>query len=1045
MIMTANTKTDAPKTTAAGFRGLVTRRKNRNCQCDEPAAATIPCPLPLCLDQARVCSTICLDRHLGVRHPGSDAHLESMTRRALKAIEQGWMSSARMGDIDVTPGGIFLAGSRCLFALDTERNTERELPVILRVIPRRTEQEDPGTRRLNQQVSEFLWTSNLEAAHVTWSQTNIQVLATLPHEIPATAGGMPESLQKETSAGLYINPDENIHQINKRMKLISGDGEGLISHPEASRLFEFNHEGRDHGTLHVNPSLPLRTMILDTGESDDGSMAIRGMPWEIGTPGQQLAHALGLRKAHRCNYSMANIGFDDSFAKGLIKHVPDRNWHHPSADLVMDAECVKHQIHTGRTMLRIMPKRMNHGECVTMATHLQVMPILERYVEERTLLEYQEEAFQHLLDRSRKLVQDLHEKPMETGLAELMENEPAPTGWLKELLDSAGDPPARDMTPFDQRRAILRENVGHNPYADPAMMRATSGRKGLTANLSKIRKNFPEAGVLIFGMKGYFRGSGAVDGHPAPKPGWISADFAPNRPDAMGEPGTILSFYLNPEDIPEFKEFSGGCDCDDLHLMVLLQNPGNHWYRLLIIRTPATPGDGMVYRIEAEQARKLMELGLRPYPMRTPAEPRFGPLDRRTGKKEAYQRIPVTPVEAPPHPSNLAEALDTGAKFVQPQGLIGALTNLLSHQLHSGNFDPEVSLADISDVIDSLAKGTGDPEPLYQQLLEQAYLQVIRGDLQDNCTWGRVSNAFQEMHENWGAFGQEKLERIAVIGCSEAHAKRQRLALDTQKRIESHLRKLQLSSGIQPETIARPRDPRVDRIAVAAHLAIKNAWQERYRQERQIRQTPTSPAEKARMRQEAGQTASNQEQAAIERAERQARELPDYRTGDLAHALTVAEATWNDRFHVERATPFGAVLDEQGSLPTKELHREWERRNWRVQMRPLRTAMLGWLSSEEQTAHARAARFAPAAVVRVIRNHEQVTPGRRYTVARLGDGAVLKPGKQGRRQSPIHLGPEALDWVGRKVRAVGLIPGVSRPSGTSQMWTERALVLEFEE
>ena len=135
----------------------------------------------------------------------------------------------------------------------------------------------------------------------------------------------------------------------------------------------------------------------------------------------------------------------------------------------------------------------------------------------------------------------------------------------------------------------------------------------------------------------------------------------------------------------------------------------------------------MVYRIRAEQARRLMELGLRPYPMRREVRPRFGPLDNRTEHGLSYERIPVDPIEPPPHPMRLAEALDAGARFVQPQQVIGQLTNLLSHQLHSENFDPETSLADISDVIDSLAKGTGDPEPLYRRLLERAYWGLVRG------------------------------------------------------------------------------------------------------------------------------------------------------------------------------------------------------------------------------------------------------------------------------------------------------------------------------
>ena len=281
--------------------------------------------------------------------------------------------------------------------------------------------------------------------HVTWSQTTVQVLATLPGDVPATAGDheTPEGMQKALSAGLYVNPGGNIHQINKRMKLISGDGEGLIANPERSRLFEFIHQGRDHGTIHIYNSLSLRTMILNTGESDDGAMAIRGMPWEHGTPGHRLVRALGLRSPHRCNYSMVNMGLDDAFIKGLLQHIAQAQWRFPSADLVMDAECVKHQVHTSRTMVRVMPKRMRHGECVTMATHIQVMPIIHRYVEEDTLLEYQGAAIRHLLERSDRVVDELRRRPRDTSMEEVQDLD-IPS-WLRELLSDspAQNPPCR--------------------------------------------------------------------------------------------------------------------------------------------------------------------------------------------------------------------------------------------------------------------------------------------------------------------------------------------------------------------------------------------------------------------------------------------------------------------------------------------------------------------------------------------------------------------------------------------------------------------------
>lgn len=232
--------------------------------------------------------------------------------------------------MNVSTQGVSVAGTGSLFSMDLP-NTGRELPVIIRAIPARRPSGDPENKKLIQRVSEFLWTSGLEAVHVTWSQTTVQVLATLPGDVPATAGDheTPGGMQKALSAGLYVNPGDNIHQINKRMKLISGDGEGLIANPERPRLFEFIQQGRDHGTIHINNSLSLRTMILNTGESDDGAMAIRGMPWEHGTPGHRLVRALGLRSPHRCNYSMVNMGLDDAFIKGLLQHIAQAQWRFP--------------------------------------------------------------------------------------------------------------------------------------------------------------------------------------------------------------------------------------------------------------------------------------------------------------------------------------------------------------------------------------------------------------------------------------------------------------------------------------------------------------------------------------------------------------------------------------------------------------------------------------------------------------------------------------------------------------------------------------------
>lgn len=106
------------------------------------------------------------------------------------------------------------------------------------------------------------------------------------------------------------------------------------------------------------------------------------------------------------------------------------------------------------------------------------------------------------------------------------------------------------------------------------------------------------------------------------------------------------------------------------------------------------------------------------------------------------------------------------------------------------------------------------------------------GDIQDNCTWGRVKNSFQEMHEGWGILPEKRVDSAVVIGCSEVHAQRQRQALETQVRMETHLRRLQNQSGIQPSAITRRRNPAVNRIAVEAHLKVKAAWSSSRREEK---------------------------------------------------------------------------------------------------------------------------------------------------------------------------------------------------------------------
>lgn len=105
--------------------------------------------------------------------------------------------------------------------------------------------------------------------------------------------------------------------------------------------------------------------------------------------------------------------------------------------------------------------------------------------------------------------------------------------------------------------------------------------------------------------------------------------------------------------------------------------------------------------------------------------------------------------------------------------------------------------------------------------------------------------------------------------------------------------------------------------------------------------------------------------------------------------------------------------------------------------------MLGWLSQEEQTAQAEEAPYSPAAVVRVILNHNAVVPGRRYTVRQMDRTTVLMPDRRRRREPLIHLGPEGLHWVGRRARAVGFIPKAASPVGTQQGYTGRALVLDL--
>lgn len=503
-----------------------------------------------------------------------DTELERTVQEAmLNGSLTAYFSPARI----ITPAGSLPNRHLKSAWFQHARHLGLEEPCVLGFSFGRPPNEDAGPEieEREQEVAELL--ARLELQTYLWSTSEkLSVFAARPSSLRFLPED-PFSESQESASGLTFQPGADPGKIGKRLRGYSG-APGVLFDPRPSRFPQ----------LHLGGELPYRVKLRDTNTVGDGGGSC---PASIARELLQLSRAPSWGDS--IAFQIVALGADYSF-KALVNVVPDAQWNHPDADLLLDAKSVNHQVHSVRvTVGKLLPTRHKPNR-----RHFYLEPMNLGEVGNRFI------SSEQLTERAQVIAADLDR---ETWQRALQKNRDAAAEFIANLEPEDND--RIDLSPLQQalqplpgeKQGILlayRES-GNSPFGLPGLTGLAAGgpAKSWEHQLKRSRRkgegwdyeqNRPErptlSGIMVSGEKLLLMDP-AYAGVDYPRKGYVRLIWHPRRPDQL------IGIGLAKSDTLELRDAFDGMDVDgDKLQMIPLEAQQRPW--VLLMRSPVSVDGG---------------------------------------------------------------------------------------------------------------------------------------------------------------------------------------------------------------------------------------------------------------------------------------------------------------------------------------------------------------------------------------------------------------------------------------------------------------------
>ena len=333
-----------------------------------------------------------------------DEYLEQRNREIDLTVQQamlsGHLTSYYTPDRIVTPGLVMQNNHAKSAWFEHAAHLELKNPCILNFLFGKPSDEDTDEdaelemKKNEEEVATLLQRLGQQA--YMWSMSEKLTLYTAH---PSRTQFLPKDISnvetQESASGLVFAPGADPGKIGKRLRAYAG-APGVFFDPRPSMFPNLNLGG----------DLALRIKIRDSGTVGDGGgscpefiareiISLSGAP----TWGDIIG------------FQIVALGADFSF-KALINVMPNELWTDQSADLVVDAKSVNHQVHsTLATVGKLMPTRHKKNKRHFYVEPMNLGEVVNRFIDAEQLTQQamviaervDRETWDHAMDRSRDL------------------------------------------------------------------------------------------------------------------------------------------------------------------------------------------------------------------------------------------------------------------------------------------------------------------------------------------------------------------------------------------------------------------------------------------------------------------------------------------------------------------------------------------------------------------------------------------------------------------------------------------------------------------
>ena len=332
-----------------------------------------------------------------------DEYLEQRNREIDLTVQQAMLSgnltSYYTPDRIVTPGRVMQNNHAKSAWFKHAAHLELKNPSILNFSFDKS-LDEPEMKKNEEEVATLLQRSGQQA--YMWSTSGkLTVFTATPSKIQFLPKDISNAETQESASGLVFIPGGEPGRFGKRLKAY-GIAPGDLFDPKPS-IFPNLNLGGDQA---------FRIKIRDSGTVGDGGGSC---------PEFIAREIIGLSGAPTWGdiiaFQIVVLGADFSF-KALINVVPNELWTDQSADLLLDAKSVNHQVHsTLVTVGKVMPTRHKKNKRYFYVEPINLGEVVNRFIEAEQLTQQamvitervKRETWNHAMDRSKDLQKEVLE------------------------------------------------------------------------------------------------------------------------------------------------------------------------------------------------------------------------------------------------------------------------------------------------------------------------------------------------------------------------------------------------------------------------------------------------------------------------------------------------------------------------------------------------------------------------------------------------------------------------------------------------------------